>query len=75
VGLAHDLGLEVVAEGVEDQGAQNELYRLGCEYIQGYHIGRPMPEQDLTLMLMANQASNDEPQLGNGILQTQSREN
>lgn len=74
VGLAHDLGLEVVAEGVEDQGAQNELFRLGCEYIQGYHIGRPMPEHDLTLVLLANQASNDETELRDGLLQTQSGE-
>jgi diguanylate cyclase (GGDEF)-like protein len=74
VGLAHDIGLEVVAEGVEDQDAQNELKRLGCEYIQGYHIGRPMPEHDLTLILMASKASNDEHQPDNTLLPPKSGE-
>jgi len=60
VSLAHDLGLEVVAEGVEDQTAQNELQRLGCEFIQGYHIARPMPAEELTPILIAPEASNDE---------------
>ena len=60
IGLAHDLGLEVVAEGVEDQSAQDVLQALGCEFIQGYHIARPMPPADLTPMLIANKASNDE---------------
>jgi EAL domain-containing protein (putative c-di-GMP-specific phosphodiesterase class I) len=60
VSLAHDLGLEVVAEGVEDQLSQNELSRIGCEYIQGYHIARPMPHEELTKILIAAEASNDE---------------
>ena len=59
VGLAHDLGLEVVAEGVEDQNAQDELEKLGCEFIQGYHFARPMPAEDLTPMLIESKASND----------------
>ena len=59
VGLAHDLGLEVVAEGVEDQTAQDVLEDLGCEFIQGYHFARPMPAEDLTPMLIESKASND----------------
>lgn len=59
VGLAHDLGLEVVAEGVEDQTAQDVLEGLGCEFIQGYHFARPMPGEDLTPMLIESKASND----------------
>lgn len=59
VSLAHDLGLEVVAEGVEDQATQDELLKLGCEFIQGYHFARPMPPSDITPMLISNQASND----------------
>lgn len=41
--LAHNLGLRVLAEGVEDQSVQLLLQRLGCDEAQGYHIGRPMP--------------------------------
>jgi diguanylate cyclase (GGDEF)-like protein len=63
VGLAHDLGLEVVAEGVEDQSSQDELQKLGCEFIQGYHFARPMPAADLTPLLIENKASNDAHQL------------
>ncbi len=41
--LAHNLGLRVVAEGVEDQALMNRLVELGCDEAQGYFIGRPMP--------------------------------
>ena len=59
VGLAHDLGLEVVAEGIENQESLNQLRALGCEYAQGYHIGKPMPEDKLLLTVIKQQASND----------------
>jgi EAL domain-containing protein (putative c-di-GMP-specific phosphodiesterase class I) len=41
--LAQNLGLEVVAEGVEDGETLQELIDLGCDYAQGYFIGRPQP--------------------------------
>ncbi len=41
--LAHALGLDVVAEGVEDSCALDWLTGLGCDRCQGYHIARPMP--------------------------------
>ncbi|HEC19342.1 MAG TPA: EAL domain-containing protein, partial [Gammaproteobacteria bacterium] len=66
VGLAHDLGLEVVAEGVEDQHSQDELSRMGCEYIQGYHIARPMPHDELSTILAATKASNDDQLTSSG---------
>jgi len=59
VSLAHDLGLEVVAEGVEDQASQDELSRIGCEYIQGYHIARPMPHNELTTLLISAGENNN----------------
>jgi diguanylate cyclase (GGDEF)-like protein len=41
--LVHSLGLEVVAEGVEDEEVHSELLGLGCDYAQGYFYGRPQP--------------------------------
>jgi diguanylate cyclase (GGDEF)-like protein len=43
VGLAHDLGLSVVAEGVEDQDTWDLLVDVGCDVAQGYFISRPLP--------------------------------
>jgi EAL domain-containing protein (putative c-di-GMP-specific phosphodiesterase class I) len=43
INLGHDLGLDVVAEGVEDEDTLQHLGRLQCDLAQGYHIGRPMP--------------------------------
>ena len=43
VGLAHDLGLIVVAEGVEDQATWDRLAAVGCDVAQGYFISRPLP--------------------------------
>jgi diguanylate cyclase (GGDEF)-like protein/PAS domain S-box-containing protein len=44
--LAHNLGLSVVAEGVEDQWTLDLLATFGCDLAQGYHIARPMPAAD-----------------------------
>jgi diguanylate cyclase (GGDEF)-like protein len=43
IDLAHNLGLTVVAEGVEDAKAWQMLRELECDEAQGYHMGRPMP--------------------------------
>lgn len=42
IALAHDLGMEVVAEGAETDSDAAELYQLGCEYAQGFVFGEPM---------------------------------
>jgi diguanylate cyclase (GGDEF)-like protein/PAS domain S-box-containing protein len=51
VTLGHDLGLEVVAEGVETKAAFDDLTRLGCDTLQGYFISRPLPADDLGRLL------------------------
>ncbi|MBL7257450.1 putative bifunctional diguanylate cyclase/phosphodiesterase [Paractinoplanes lichenicola] len=43
IDLAHDLGITVVAEGVEDAETLDTLREWGCDQAQGYHIGRPAP--------------------------------
>ena len=54
--LAHALEFEVVAEGVEDQATLDMIAEMGCDYAQGWHIGRPMQWSDLWAMLDENQA-------------------
>jgi EAL domain-containing protein (putative c-di-GMP-specific phosphodiesterase class I) len=43
VDLGRHLGLEVVAEGVEDQQTWDLLAAMGCDIVQGWHLGRAMP--------------------------------
>jgi len=47
IAMAHSLGLEVVAEGVETRAQLDFLMRLGCDQAQGYFIGRPVPAEQL----------------------------
>jgi EAL domain-containing protein (putative c-di-GMP-specific phosphodiesterase class I) len=42
ISLAHDLGMDVVAEGAETDSDAVELYQLGCEFAQGFVFGEPM---------------------------------
>ena len=44
--VGHTLGLEVVAEGVEERAQHEILRRLGCDLIQGFYFARPMPEDE-----------------------------
>ncbi|MFN7857803.1 MAG: putative bifunctional diguanylate cyclase/phosphodiesterase [Acidovorax sp.] len=46
IDLAHNLGLTVVAEGVETADILEQLRRLSCDEAQGYHIARPLPVND-----------------------------
>ena len=47
IDLAHALGLEVVAEGVENEGTRRLLEQMGVDRAQGYCIARPMPPSQL----------------------------
>jgi EAL domain-containing protein (putative c-di-GMP-specific phosphodiesterase class I) len=51
VDLGHNLGLTVVAEGVEDQATLDMLADLGCDIAQGFHLGRPMTASALASWL------------------------
>lgn len=49
--LGHNLGLEVVAEGVETQGQYEFLRAQGCDTVQGFLLGRPMPVSEISNFL------------------------
>ncbi len=51
VGMAHSLGLSVIAEGVETEGQLGFLRGVGCEEIQGYYFSRPLPENEFAALL------------------------
>ena len=51
ISMAHGLGFEVVAEGVEEKYQADYLIKLGCEYLQGYFFGRPMPQDKVSEIL------------------------
>ena len=55
IALAHDLGMDVVAEGAETDSDAVELFQLGCEYAQGYVFGEPMTAEAAKEMLLSEQ--------------------
>ncbi|WP_369252236.1 putative bifunctional diguanylate cyclase/phosphodiesterase [Geodermatophilus amargosae] len=61
VALAHDLGLRLVAEGVEDAATAHLLAALGCDVVQGYFIARPMPVDAFIEWLAAVEAPERPP--------------
>jgi diguanylate cyclase (GGDEF)-like protein/PAS domain S-box-containing protein len=59
IDLAHGLGLEVVAEGIETKGQYNKLQAMGCDYGQGYYIAHAMPEDTLLQWYASRQPAED----------------
>jgi len=55
IGLATNLGLEVIAEGVETEEDRQLLLDRGCTNMQGYYFARPQPIGEFTRMLLARQ--------------------
>jgi EAL domain-containing protein (putative c-di-GMP-specific phosphodiesterase class I) len=51
IGLAHTLGLKVVAEGIEEEAQYKALRVLGCDFAQGYFFSRPQPAEVISHLL------------------------
>ena len=61
VDLGHNLGMTVVAEGVQDGTAQNRLADMGCDLVQGYQICRPVPARELELWIETHPVTESSP--------------
>jgi EAL domain-containing protein (putative c-di-GMP-specific phosphodiesterase class I) len=57
LGMARNLDLEVVAEGVETEAQRDFLALHGCDLYQGYLLGKPMPGEELEALARAAAAS------------------
>ncbi len=58
--LAHSLGLEVVAEGIETGDVMTLLRSFGCDLAQGYHICKPKPAAELNIWLRTQRTQTDD---------------
>jgi len=54
IDLAHNMGLAVVAEGVEDEATLRRLRELGCDMVQGYLLSRPVCADDIVKWMRAS---------------------
>ena len=61
IDLTHALGLRMVAEGVEDAGTLFILRELGCDRVQGWHLGHPMPPVAFETLLSRHRSAGAEP--------------
>lgn len=59
--MAHTLGLQVVAEGVETLEQHRFLCQSGCDHLQGYLYGRPLPAEEISRLLRENQLRISKP--------------
>ncbi|MBA6355616.1 MULTISPECIES: EAL domain-containing protein [unclassified Colwellia] len=64
VTIAHNLGMQVVAEGVETNQQLNFLSGLRCEQLQGYLYSKPLPENDFQKYLLSHQITNKSTNFG-----------
>ena len=53
IALGHSFGLEVVAEGVENESVAQDLATMGCDYMQGFHFAKPMSPQEIPAWINA----------------------
>ncbi len=68
VTIAHNLGMQVVAEGVETNQQLSFLTGLRCEQLQGYLYSKPLPEKDFQKYLLSFQITNKSTTFGNSRL-------
>jgi EAL domain-containing protein (putative c-di-GMP-specific phosphodiesterase class I) len=54
IDLAHNMGLAVVAEGVEDEATLRRLRELGCDMVQGYFFSRPVAADEIVKWMRAS---------------------
>jgi diguanylate cyclase (GGDEF)-like protein/PAS domain S-box-containing protein len=64
IALAHDLGMDVVAEGAETDSDAVELFQLGCEYAQGFAFGEPMSAERARALLEPETSGKRDQQSG-----------
>jgi len=61
IGMAHQLGLKVVAEGVETEAELNFLKHVQCDMVQGYLFSRPLEAKEFKKLAMSSQTSSITP--------------
>jgi EAL domain-containing protein (putative c-di-GMP-specific phosphodiesterase class I) len=60
VDLGHNLGLRVVAEGVETENHVDVLKNLGCDRLQGYYFSKPKPAEEIDQWLRSYHGTNSD---------------
>ena len=53
IDVAHRLGMEAVAEGVENEATLIRLVEMDCDLVQGYHVGEPVPAEQFVAERLA----------------------
>ena len=54
ISIGHIMGFEVISEGVEDERQLDTLRAIGCDYVQGFIWGRPLPAEEVTKLVESN---------------------